>query len=178
MSEKRFLNFIFIEGLLLTVLALCVMILPKLTSLTFGVMLSAAFITYGIYKIVTSIINRGYATSVIWCVFLGIFIATIGILLLLVPKISLLWLIALIGVYFLLESISATAFMAHIRTVFNYTGCKGLSAIILFLVGLTIIVGLPVMSFWLVAILSGIAMLVKGMSKMVLSFANRNNYNV
>ena len=41
MSEKRFLNFIFLEGILLTALGLCVLILPKLTSLTFGVMLSA-----------------------------------------------------------------------------------------------------------------------------------------
>ena len=56
MSEKRFLNFIFIEGILLTVLGLCVIILPKLTSVTFGVMLSSVFIAYGLYKIITSFI--------------------------------------------------------------------------------------------------------------------------
>ena len=56
MSEKRLLNLIFIEGLLLTILSLCILILPKLTTLTFGVMLSVAFITYGIYKIITAFI--------------------------------------------------------------------------------------------------------------------------
>ena len=178
MSEKRFLNFIFIEGLMLVILGLCILILPKLTSLSFGVMLSSAFIAYGIYKIVTSIINRGYATNVVWCVFLGAFLTTIGILLLFVPKISLLWLIALTGVFFVLESISATVFMSHVRTMLNHTGCKYMGAIILFLIGLTIILGLPVMSFWIVAILSGVALLVKGMAKMVLSITNRNNYNV
>jgi len=63
MSEKRFLTFMFIEGLLLTILGLCILILPKLTSLTFGVMLSVAFITYGAYKTIMSIINRSTFTS-------------------------------------------------------------------------------------------------------------------
>lgn len=176
MSEKRFLNFIFIEGLLLTVLGLCVLIIPKLTELTFGVMLSSTFIVYGLYKVVTSIINKNYISNIIWSVFLGAFILTIGILLLLVPKISLLWLVALIGVFFLLESISSIAFMAKMRSMFNFIGCKGFAGIVLFLIGLIIILGLPLMSFWIVAMLSGIALLVKGMSKITLAFANQNNY--
>ena len=178
MSEKRFLAFMFIEGLLLTVLGLCVLILPKLTSMTFGVMLSASFIAYGIYKIIISFINRNYFSNLLWSLFLGAYILTIGILLLLVPKISLLWLIALIGVYFLLESVSMTSFMAKLRSMFNYIGCKGFAALVLFLVGLAIVVGLPLMSFWVVAMLSGIAFLVKGMSKMTLAMVNKNNYNI
>ena len=178
MSEKRFLNFVFTEGLLLTILGLCVLILPKLTGITFGVMLSSAFITYGLYKIITSLINRTYASHIIWSVFLGAFILTIGILLLLVPRISLLWLIALTGVFFLLESISSAAFIAQIRSMFNFIGCKGFAAFVLFFVGLIIIIGLPVMSFWVVATLCGIALLIKGMAKITLSLANRNNYNI
>ena len=178
MSEKRLLNFIFIEGLLLTVLGLCVLILPKLTTLTFGVMLSSTFIAYGLYKIITSIVNKSYLSNVVWSVFLGAFILTIGILLLMVPKISLLWLVALTGVFFLLESISSFAFMSKMRTMFNFAGCKGFAAMILFLVGLIIILGVPVMSFWIVAVLCGVALLIKGLSKMTLSIANRNNYNI
>ena len=52
-----------------------------------------------------------------------------------------------------------------------------LCAAILFLIGLIIILGLPVMAFWAVAILSGIAFLIKGMSKMAFHFANKNNYS-
>lgn len=176
MSEKRLLNLIFIEGFLLTILGLCVVILPKLTSLTFGVMLSAAFITYGLYKIIMSFINRNYVSNLIWYLFMGVFILTIGIFLLVVPRVSLLWLIALIGVFFLFESISSAAFLARVRSMFNFIGCKGFAAIILFLVGLIIILGLPVMSFWIVALLSGIAMLVKGLAKMTIALANKNNY--
>lgn len=178
MSEKRFLNFIFLEGILLTILGLCILILPKLTSVTFGVMLSASFITYGVYKLVTSFINRNYVLNLFWNLFLAMLILTVGILLLFVPKISLLWLIAFIGIYFLLESISSAAFMSQIRNSFNSWECKFFSTVILFLVGLVIVVGLPVLSFWLVALLSGIALLVKGMTKNTIYLANRNNYNI
>lgn len=178
MSEKRFLNFIFIEGVLLTTLGLCILILPKLTSLTFGVMLASAFITYGLYKIVTSIINKNYLLNALWCIFLGLLVLTVGVLLLLIPKISLLWLVALIGVYFLLESVSTIAFMAYIRNVFNYIGCKWFSAFILLSVGFIIVLGLPLMSFWLVAVLSGIAFTIKGLSKMTLALANKNNFSM
>jgi uncharacterized membrane protein HdeD (DUF308 family) len=139
-------------------------------------MLSSAFITYGLYKILTSIINKSYISNIVWSIFLGVFILTIGILLLMVPMVSLLWLVALIGVFFLLESISSIAFMAKMRSMFNFISCKGLAGMILFIVGLLIILGLPVISFWMVAILSGTALLIKGMSKITLVFVNQNNY--
>lgn len=177
MSEKRFLNFICVEGTILTVLGLCILILPKLTSLTFGVMLASAFIAYGIYKLINSIINRHFSKHFVCEMFLGIFLAVIGILLFLVPKINLLWLIALTGVYFLLQSIASTAFVSQVRSVFNYGGCKYFSPVVLFLAGLIITLGLPLMAFWVVAIISGIAFLIKGMAKITLAMVNKNNYN-
>ena len=73
MSERKFLAFMFIEGLILFILGLCVLILPKLTSLTFGVMLSASFISYGFYKTIRSIVNRRYGYNVLFEIFLGKF---------------------------------------------------------------------------------------------------------
>lgn len=176
MSEKRFLNFMCIEGALLTILGLCILILPKLTSLSFGVMLASAFIAYGLYKLAAAIVNRNYHKHFVCEILLGLFLLTIGILLFLVPKINLLWLIALIGVYFLLQSIMTTSFLAQIKNVFNFWGCKFFSTIALFLIGLIIVLGLPVMSFWLVALLSGVGFLIKGMSKTTLALVNKNNY--
>ena len=178
MSERKFLAFMFIEGLILFILGLCVLILPKLTSLTFGVMLSASFISYGFYKTIRSIVNRRYGYNVLFEIFLGLYIATIGILLLFVPKINLLWLTALIGVYFLLDSIAGTAFVSQIKNNFHFWGCKMFSVGINFLVGLIIVLGIPLMSFWAISTLSAIALVVKGMSKISLNFANRNNYNI
>ena len=176
MSEKRFLSFVFLEGIILTVLGLCILIIPKLTELSFGVMLSSAFISYGIYKIIHSSVNRNFARNFLMELFLGAFVFTLGILLLLVPKINLLWLIALVGVYFLLESLSTGAFISQIRTMYNFWGCKLFCAVIMAIIGIFIVIGLPAMSFWLVAMLSGIGFLIKGMSK--ISLYNANKYNI
>ena len=73
---------------------------------------------------------------------------------------------------------ASTVFIAQIRSIFNFWGYKFINSIILFLIGFIIVLGLPVMSFWVVAILSGLAFLVKGMTKMTLSLANRNTYNI
>ena len=176
MSEKRFLSFIFLEGIILTILGLCILIIPKLTELSFGIMLSSAFISYGIYKIIHSLVNKNFARNFLMELFLGAFILTLGILLLLVPRISLLWLIALIGVYFILDSLSTSAFISQIRNMYNFWGCKLVCAVIMAIIGIFIVIGLPAMSFWLVAILCGMGFLVKGMSKIALY--NANKYNV
>lgn len=176
MSERKFLGCLLIEGIMLTTLSLCILILPKLTDLSFGIMLSATFITYGIYKIISSVFNKHHIHSFLYELLLGVFILTIGILLLFVPKISLLWLVALIGVYFLLESISTSAFMSQIRTTYNFWGCKFFCAVILFLIGLIIVVTLPAAAFWTIAMLSGIGYLIKGVSKIALFNANKERY--
>ena len=111
-------------------------------------------------------------------ILMGLFVLTIGILLLFVPKVSLLWLIALTGVYFLLESICSASFMSQIKNVFNLWGSNIFSTVVLFLIGLVIVVGIPVISFWVVAILCGVGFLVKGMAKNTLYLTNKNNYNI
>lgn len=177
MTEKRFLGCIFIEGVILTILGLCVLILPKLTSLTFGVLLSAAFITYGIYKIVGAFINKTVFRNLFFEILLGALLTTVGILLLFVPNVSLLWLVALIGVYFILESVATSSVAAQLRSIFNFTGCKWFAAFSLFIIGLIITLGLPSLAFWTVAILSGLGFLIKGITKMTLFFTNKNSIN-
>ena len=178
MSEKRFLNCIMIEGFVLIILGLCILILPKLTYLSFGVMLSVAFISYGIYKIFHSLINKKYHQCFVLALLLGVFLTTLGILLLIVPKISLLWLIALIGTYFLLDSMLTSSYAAQIRSIYCFWWLKLISALILFAIGLIVILGLPIMSFWFVTMLSGIALLFKGMAKILIALVNKNNYSI
>lgn len=177
MSEKKFLNCILTEGFILVVLALCILILPKLTSITFGVMLSGAFIAYGIYKIVHVFVNKNYGVNIFYRLFTGIWLTVIGILLLFVPKISLAWLIALTGVYFILDGIGTTALVSKVKNLYTFSGGKLLAAAFLFLAGTLIILGIPLMSFVMVSILCGLAFLVKGISKIVFSFVNKNNFN-
>ena len=173
MPEKKFLNYIFIEGAILTFTALCILIIPKITELSFGIMLSSGFIVYGIYKIINSVFNRNYLRGYVCEMLLGVFLFVIGVLLLLVPRISILWLIAMIGIYFLLESLQTSTFISQIRTMYNFWGCKYFSGGAIFLIGLLIIMALPAMSFWVVAMLSGLGFLIKGMSKIALYNSNR-----
>ena len=176
MSEKRFIASIFIEGIILITLALCTLIIPKLTELSFGIMLSITLIFYGLYKIIHSIVYKNYGLQPLLGILLGTWITVTGILLLFVPKINLLWLVALLGVYFILESIASVAFSAQIKNMYNFWGCKLFSAGVLFIIGTLIILGLPVMSFWAVVTLSGLGFLVKGASKISLYMINKNNY--
>ena len=178
MSEKRLLNCIMIEGIMLVVLSLCILILPKLTALSYGVMLACTFIAYGIYKIIHTFLNRYSLIGMIFCTVMGLFLTAIGILILFVPKVSLLWLVALTGVYFILESISSIIYAIKLRNVYHFWGCKMFSAAILFFIGLFIVLGVPVMSFWMVTVLSGVGLLIKGMSKLTISLGNIDNYSI
>ena len=124
------------------------------------------------------IMNRTYTLNSIFSLLIGVFATTVGILLLFVPKISLLWLIALIGVYFILESLSSTSFAIKMKEVYHYSNFKLFSAIVLFVAGLIMILGIPVMSFWAVTVLSGIALLIKGVAKFTIALSNFNNYHI
>ena len=178
MSEKKLLNCILTEGIILVVLSLCVLILPKLTMLSYGVMLAGAFIAYGIYKVLRSIMNKNYVFHMVLGILMGLFLMTIGILFLFVPKIDLSWLIALTGVYFILESISSTVYAMKLRNIYHFWRCKLISAIVLFLAGVLIILGVPAISFWLVTVLAGIGLLIKGMAKITIAIGNFENYHV
>lgn len=173
MPEKKFLSYIFIEGAILTFIALCILIIPKITELSFGIVLCCGFIIYGFYKIINSIFNKNYLRGYITEMLLGVFLSVIGILLILVPKVSILWLIAMTGIYFLLESLQTSVFISQIRTMYNSWGCKYFSGGVLLFVGLLIITALPAMSFWVVAMLSGLGFLIKGMSKIMLYNSNK-----
>lgn len=73
MSEKRLFGFMSIEGLLLLILGLCTLILPKLTTLTYNVMVSAAFIAYGAYKFIVPFVNKSFKRPFLCEMLLGIY---------------------------------------------------------------------------------------------------------
>ena len=58
MTEKRFLSYVLTEGILLTILGLAMLMLPKVTTITFGMMICLAFIIYGGYKAINAILTR------------------------------------------------------------------------------------------------------------------------
>lgn len=178
MTEKRFLNFVLIEGILLSVLGVCMLMLPKVTSLTFGLMICIALIVYGIYKIAHAIVTRNYERHFVLNIVIGAILAVLGIVLLSIPQINLLIITSLIGIYFLVESISNTAFAVQTRKTMSMWWVVLLIAIMQFFLGLIIIIGLPMTSLWVVGMLLGINFLVTGMGLIAFRLSNKYDYNM
>ena len=163
MTEKKFLSCVLTEGILLTALGLAVLLLPKITTITFGLMLCLAFIIYGGYKAINAFMTRNYSRHFIFNMILGLILIAIGVLLYLAPMFNLILITSIIGVYFFLESISSMAFGVQNRKTLYFWWADIFVAILQFLLGLIIIVGLPSTALWVIGILAGINFLIAGM---------------
>lgn len=177
MTEKRFLNFVLIEGILLSVLGVGMLMLPKVTSLTFGLMICIGLIVYGIYKVAHAIVTRKYERHFVLNIIIGVVLAALGIVLLSLPGMNLLIITSIIGIYFLAESISNTAFAIQSRKNMYMWWVMLLAAIMQFILGLIIILGLPFSSLWVVGMLLGINFLVTGMGLISFWISNKYVYN-
>lgn len=178
MTEKRFLNCVLTEGILLSVLGICMLMLPKITSLTFGLMICIALIVYGAYKIIHAFVTRNYEKHFILNLFIGVMLTALGVVLLAIPQINLIIITSLIGIYFLIESISNTAFAVQTKKTLSMWWVAFLVSIMQFLLGLIIILGLPMTSFWVVGTLLGINFLVTGMGLITFRLSNKCDYNI
>ena len=178
MTEKRFLNFILIEGILLSVLGICMLMLPKVTSLTFGLMICIALIVYGIYKIAHAIVTRNYERHFVLNIVIGAVLAILGIVLLSVPQINLLIITSIIGGLF-----SCRKYFKHSicspnqKKTMSFWWVVLLISIMQFILGLIIILGLPMTSLWVVGMLLGINFLVTGMGLIAFRLSNKYDYN-
>ena len=163
MTEKKFLSFVLVEGILLAVLGILMLILPKLTTITFGLLLCLSFIIYGGYKTINAFITRNYSRHFILNMLIGILLVVIGIFLFLAPAFSLILITSIIGIYFILESISSTAFAIQTRKILYFWWAGILVGIMQFILGLIILTALPASALWVIGVLAGINFLIAGM---------------
>lgn len=177
MTEKKFLTFVLTEGILLTLLGLGMLMLPKITTITFGLMLCLGFVIYGIYKTINAFLTRNYSRHFILNMFLGILLTAAGVLLFMAPMFNLILITSIIGVYFLLESISSTAFAIQTRKTLYFWWAYLFVAVMQFLLGLIIIIGLPSTALWVVGILAGINFLIAGMIMISMYISTKYIYN-
>lgn len=162
MTEKRFLGFVLTEGILLTALGIVMLMIPKVTTAAFGVVLSITFMVYGGFKVLNSIMSRNYMRHFLYNFLLGLFLIAVGVLLLNAPYLSLVLLTSFIAVYFILESISTWAFAVQNRRILNFWWTAIPVSILQFLLGLIVLLGLPQTALWIVGIFAGINFLVTG----------------
>lgn len=162
MTEKRFLSFVLIEGILLSVLGLGMLMLPKITTISFGLMLCLTFIVYGGYKVINAILTKNYSRHFVLNVVSGLLLFLTGVFLFMAPMFNLLLITSAIGVYFILESISSTAFAVQNKNTLYFWWLAILVSVMQFLLGLIIILGLPSTALWVVGVLAGINFLIAG----------------
>lgn len=162
MTEKRFLSFVLIEGILLSVLGLCMLMLPKITTISFGLMLCLTFIVYGGYKVINAILTRNYSRHFVLNIVTGLLLFLTGVFLFMAPMFNLLLITSAIGVYFILESISSIAFAVQNKNTLYFWWLAILVGVMQFLLGLIIILGLPSTALWVVGVLAGINFLIAG----------------
>ena len=162
MTEKRFLSFVLIEGILLSVLGLSMLMLPKITTISFGLMLCLTFIVYGGYKVINAILTKNYSRHFVLNVVSGLLLFLTGVFLFMAPMFNLLLITSAIGVYFILESISSIAFAVQNKNTLYFWWLAILVGVMQFLLGLIIILGLPSTALWVVGVLAGINFLIAG----------------
>lgn len=162
MTEKKFLSFVLIEGILLSVLGLGMLMLPKITTISFGLMLWLTFIVYGGYKVINAILTKNYSRHFVLNVVSGLLLFLTGVFLFMAPMFNLLLITSAIGVYFILESISSTAFAVQNKNTLYFWWLAILVGVMQFLLGLIIILGLPSTALWVVGVLAGINFLIAG----------------
>ncbi len=178
MTEKKFLSCVLTEGILLTVLGIAMLMLPKVTSITFGMMICLAFIIYGGYKAINAFLTRHYTRHFFLNIVLGLVLIGLGLFLFTAPMFNLVIITSVIGVYFLLESISTCAFAIQNRKTLYFWWADIPIAVMQFLLGLIIIVGLPSTALWVVGILAGINFLMTGMIMISMFIATKYTYNI
>lgn len=162
MTEKRFLSFVLIEGILLAALGLGMLMLPKITTISFGLMLCLSFVIYGGYKVINAILTRNYSRHFILNIIAGILLFFAGVFLFMAPMFNLILITSTIGVYFILESISTTAFAVQNKNTLYFWWFEIIVGLIQFILGLIIILGLPSTALWVIGILSGVNFLIAG----------------
>lgn len=178
MTEKKFLSCVLTEGILLTVLGIAMLMLPKVTSITFGMMICLAFIIYGGYKAINAFLTRHYTRHFLLNIVLGLLLIGLGFFLFTAPMFNLVIITSVIGVYFLMESISTGAFAVQNRKTLYFWWADIPIAVMQFLLGLIIIVGLPSTALWVIGILAGINFLITGMIMISMFIATKYTYNM
>ena len=163
MSENKFLSYVLTESILLLCLGLGMLILPKVTMISFGFMMCLSFILYGGYKVISAILTRNFSRHYILDIIVGLILFINGVLLFAAPVFDIMLIIGFTGVYFILKSISSSAFTVQTRKTLNFWWMCLFLAILELLLGILVIIMLPSAALWLIGILTGMDFILSGM---------------
>ena len=162
MTENRFLSFVLTESILFLCLGLGMLILPKITMISFGIMMCVSFIVYGGYKVVSSLLTKNFSRHFVLEIIMGLILLADGIILFTAPMVDIMWIIGLGGIYFVLKSLSSSAFMVQTRKTLNFWWMCLFLALFELLFGIIVIILLPSAALWLIGVLVGMDYVLSG----------------
>lgn len=162
MSEKRFLTSILTEGTFLLFLGILMLVVPKLTSVSFGFMICLAFISYGGYKTINAFMLRNFSRHYLLTMISGLILTICGILLYFVPLSNIMWIISLSGIYFILESIANAASAVMTKNIVWWWQGFLFLALIQFVFGVGVILILTSAALWFVGVVAGLDFIMTG----------------
>ena len=163
MSESKFLSCVLTESLLMLSLGLCMLIIPKITIVSFGLMMCLSFIIYGGYKVINALITKNFSRHFLLDIIVGLLLFVSGIMLFIAPFMDVMVIIGLCGVYFILKSLSSSAFSVQTRKTLNFWWMCLFLAILEFIFGVLVIILLPSAALLLIGILAGMDFILSGM---------------
>ena len=163
MSENKFFSFVLTEGILLLCLGLGMLILPKVSMISFGFMMSLSFIIYGGYKVISATLTRNFSRHYILDIIVGLLLFVNGVFLFVAPVFDIMMIIGIAGIYFILKSVTSSAFTVQTRKTLNFWWMGLFLAILEFIFGLIVIIMLPSAALWLIGILAGLDFILSGM---------------
>jgi len=163
MSESKFLSCVITESILLLVLGLGMLILPKVTIISFGLMMCLSFIIYGGYKVINALITKNFSRHFILDIIVGLILFISGVMLFAAPFMDIMVIIGLSGVYFILKSISSSAFSVQTRKTLNFWWMCLFLAILELFFGISVIVLIPSAALWLIGVMTGMDFILSGM---------------
>ena len=162
MTESRFLSYILTESILLLFLGLGMLILPKISILSFGYAMFIAFIIYGGFKCISAILTRYFSRHYVLDIIIGLILFTNGIFLFFLNIMDIMCIIGLTGVYFILKSISAFSFTIQTRKTLNFWWMCLFLAIFELIFGVAVIIVFPSAALWLIGVLTGLDFILSG----------------
>ena len=161
---KRFCNTFLVEGVFLMILGLLLLLLPKISTLALSIMISAALVFAGIYKLVSSVIRRDEIEKAWLSVIIALLMIFSGAYLTIRPLFSILLFTMIVGVYFVLEGVNSVVIASESKGILRHWWVGLMVGLLQFVLALLILFGLPTTALYTLGILIGTNMVLSAIA--------------
>ena len=161
---KKHHNFFLTEGIFALVIGILMLVLPAVSSIAIGVIVSVGLILVGIHKLISAIVRRK-ETGKAWIqMLIAVILIGTGIYMTMNPMFNLLVLTIGIALYLIFEGISSMSIAIEERRILKYWWMGIVAAIVQFFLAFLIIYMLPAAAILTIGILVGINLIFTGIS--------------